>query len=256
MAAARLDALLQQLGSRIAQAETLDGQVLGENAPLVLGWPELDAALPDGGLPRGVVELTCPRALGGATSIALCAVRAAHARDARAWCAWIDPEGTLHAPGMAMAGVDLARLLVVRSPRADLGRISVKVAAARAFDVIVIDMDAIHGAPPLPRASPKKRGPGRAAVLPEVLVRKLALLAIEGGARILLLTDANAKRGAPWPVALRLELSRTPDALALRVAKERRGRVGLVKTVPLRTRPLGDGNSKASPERGQMQGAG
>ena len=239
MAAARLDALLTQLGSRIAQAESLDlapGQ--GEGAPLALGWPELDAALPDGGLPRGVVELTSPHALGGATSVALCAVRAAHARDARAWCAWIDPERTLHAPGMAMAGVDLARLLVVQPPRADLGRISVKVAAARAFDVIVIDMDCVHGAfsPPAPSI---KRGRWRAPVLPEVLVRKLALLAMEGGARILLLTDAHAPRRAPWPVALRLEIARTPDSLALRVAKDRRGRVGVVKTVPLRTRPLG-----------------
>src|SRR2546421_6298879 len=86
-------------------------------APLVLGWPELDAALPDGGLPRGVVELAAPRALGGGTSIALAAMRAAHARDARAWCAWIDPEATLYAPGVAAAGVDRARLLVVRPPR-------------------------------------------------------------------------------------------------------------------------------------------
>ena len=237
MAAARLQAVLLQLGSRIAQAETLDPS-RGESSPLVLGWPELDAALPEGGLPRGVVELTSPGALGGATSVALCAVRAAHARDSRAWCAWLDPERTLHAPGMAMAGIDLSRLLVVQPPRADLGRISVKVAAARAFDVIVIDMDCICGASSPPAPS-KRRGRGRAPVLPEVLVRKLALLALEGGARVLLLTDASAPRRAPWPVALRLELSRTPDSLALRVAKDRRGHSGVVKTVPLRTRPLG-----------------
>src|SRR5579859_1922454 len=94
---------------------------------LPLGWAELDAALPDGGLPRGVVELTSPRALGGATSVALAAVRAAQEKDPRAWCAWLDPDATLYAPGVAMAGVDLARLLVVRPSRAELSRIAVKV---------------------------------------------------------------------------------------------------------------------------------
>src|ERR1700704_1436560 len=86
--------------------------------PLVLSWPGLDEALPDGGLPRGVVEFAAPHALGGSTSVALAAVRAGQARGEKAWCAWIDPEGTLHAPGVVAAGVDLARMLVVRPPRA------------------------------------------------------------------------------------------------------------------------------------------
>jgi hypothetical protein len=70
-----------------------------------------------------------------------------------------------------------------------------------------------------------------------VLVRKLALLAGEGGATVLLLTNASLPRAVPWPVALRLEIARAPESLSLRVAKDRRGRVGLARTVPLRTRP-------------------
>ncbi len=64
-------------------------------------------------------------------------------------------------------------------------------------------------------------------------MRKLALAAEPSGATVLLLTDASKPRAATWPVALRLELSRPePGSLAVRVAKDRRGRVGLARTVP------------------------
>src|SRR5882672_4855560 len=59
-----------------------------ESGALPLSWPGLGDLLPDGGLPRGVVELASPGALGGSTSVALAAVRAGQARGRRAWCAW------------------------------------------------------------------------------------------------------------------------------------------------------------------------
>jgi recombination protein RecA len=210
---------------------------------LPLGWPELDDALPDGGLPRGIVELAAPGKLGGATSVALAAVRAAQARSARAWCAWIDPEGTLHAPGVVAAGVDLTRMLVVRTPRSLLGKVGVKVVSSGAFEVVVVDVDMLSsstssssGAPGVPGAlavSPSPSPSRSRGWAPELLVRKLALAAEPSGATVLLLTDSSKPRAAPWPVALRLELSR-PDAgsLAVRVAKDRRGRVGLARSVP------------------------
>src|SRR5450755_3671456 len=124
-----VEALLAQLGSpgklRLARWDA--------PSTLALSWPGLNDILPDGGLPRGVVELTAPRALGGSTSVALEAVRAGQARLKGAWCAWIDPEGTLHAPGVAAAGVDLTRMLVVRPLRAELARVVVKVIGAGAF---------------------------------------------------------------------------------------------------------------------------
>ena len=68
---------------------------------------------------------------------------------------------------------------------------------------------------------------------PEVLVRKLALSAEASGSTVLLLTDSTRPRAMPWPVALRLELSRpTRNDLVVRVAKDRRGRIGLVRTLP------------------------
>jgi recombination protein RecA len=173
-------------------------------------------------------------------------VRAGQARGEKAWCAWIDPEATLHAPGVVAAGVDVGRMLVVRPPRAHLTRIAVKVVAVGAFEVVVIDMDPVAGAPSA--ALPHDPSFGRRSLPPnppvgqfrtasqknvETFVRKLALAAEPSGTTVLLLTDASRPRAAPLPVALRLELSRPdPRTLRVRVAKERRGRVGVAKAVP------------------------
>jgi recombination protein RecA len=198
-------------------------------AHLATEWPELDAALPDQGFPKGVVELAAPLSLGGGTSIALAAVRAAQRRDARAWCAWIDSEGTLYGPGAARVGVDLDRLLVVRPPRSEIGRVAVKIAEARACEVIVVD-----AAPFVAPSRSSKRG-----LSSEVLIRKLSLAAKQGGATVLLLTDSLAPRAVPWAVALRLELGRAPGHLVVKVAKDQRGRVGGPKSiVPMKTRPI------------------
>jgi hypothetical protein len=243
MSAARdVEALLARIGAHIGVAgavalSTSPTSPRDEDAPgpLQVAWPGLGDVLPDGGLPRGVVELAAVRALGGSTSVALAAVRAGQGRGPRAWCAWIDPEATLHAPGVVAAGVALDRMLVVRPPRAELGRVAVKVVASGAFEVIVIDVDAVPCAPPgeaLPRpvGHSARRAPPND---PQVLVRKLALKAEESGATVVLLTDSTRPRAVPWPVALRLELSRpTRHELTVRVAKERRGRAGVVKTVP------------------------
>ncbi len=201
---------------------------------LALPWPDLGDLLPDGGLPRGVVEFAAPHALGGSTSVALAAVRAGQLRARSAWCAWIDPEGTLHAPGVVAAGVDLDRMLVVRPPRAELARVAVKIVGAGAFEVVVVDFDAVPGASAEPSAA--KVGGAvkkKKTWAPEVLVRKLALSAEASGSTVLLLTDSMRPRAMPWPVALRLELSRpTRNDLVVRVAKDRRGRIGLMRTLP------------------------
>lgn len=225
MTSEALKDVLRAIGSRIHQGAEEAGSV----PHLPLDWPELDALLPDGGLPRAVVELASlapiPHAYPGATSIALAALRATHRRDARAWCAWIDPESTLYAPGLVQAGVELDRLLVVRPPPDKAARVAVKVVSSAAFEVVAIDMTS------LVHASQRKR-----AWPPEVLVRKLALAAEQTGCTVLLLTEPGGTgRAMPWPVAMRVEIERTEDALQVRIPKERRGRVALRKTeVPMR----------------------
>ncbi len=244
-----LDQLLSQFGSSVSIANA-DHRAL-EARSLATGWPEFDALLPDGGLPAGVVEITANRALGGATLTALTAVRAAHANDAAAWCAWIDPWGTLHGPGVAMAGVDLDRLFVVRPPLGALAKIAVKIARSQAFQVVVVDLDPMGvTVDPRPAYEPTRRPKNgersprarsgeqasRESVV-ELLVRKLALLAHEGGMTILLLSNGSFRRSSPLPVALRLELTRSLTGLDVRIAKDRHGRIGLAKTIPLASRP-------------------
>jgi recombination protein RecA len=222
---AAVEALLARLGSKVDRAD----RALARPPALSLEWPEVDALLPDGGLPRGVVEIATPRALGGATSFALAAVRAAQRKDSRAWCAWIDPEATLYGPGAARAGIDLSRLLVVRPSRSEIGRVAVKVCASRGLDVVVVDLD------PIPFANVSSEAPKKRRTIPEAtIVRRLALAAEEAGATVLLLSDANASR-APMPVALRIEMTRTSAAdVTMRVAKDRFGRIGLARAVPFR----------------------
>lgn len=251
MAAAHdVESLLARFGSagklRIARTDAPSSR----SRALALSWPDLEAILPDGGLPRGVVELAAPRALGGSTSVALAAICAGQTRGTSTWCAWLDPEGTLYAPGVAAAGVELSRMLVVRPPRAQLGRVAVKVVASGAFEVVAIDLDAVPGAGILVTAGASRRSTEhthkqpneqkqqkqRRAWAPEVLVRKLALAAEPNGSTVLLLTDTSKPRAVPWPVALRLELSSpSPCELVVRVAKDKRGRIGLAKTIPFRS---------------------
>lgn len=235
---------------------------------LPIDWPELERLLPGGGLSRGVVEIASAVSLarassraplftmrGGASTLALAAIRAAHASvaggisraqhgDPQAWCAWISPEGapSLYAPAVAQAGVDLDRLLVVRPPVEALARTAVKVATSAAFEVVVIDATSPSGLdgrvpgmlarmiasdvgerppsthPTRPRSpSPRARVPGA------VVVRRLALASEETGTSFLVLSNIYASRAVPWPVAMRLEVERRPDALSVRVTKDRRG---------------------------------
>jgi hypothetical protein len=199
---------------------------------LPIGWGKLDEALPDAGLPRGaVVEIASPYGLARASSIALAACASAQAEatqrggkeSAGAWCAWIDPSCTLFAPGVARAGVDLTRLLVVEPEAEDVARIATRVVSSGAFAVVVIDLAGVPG----------KRAVQRLDrwVNP---VRRLCL-AVEGSeTTIILLTDAHAPRAMPLPVALRIEIDRAvEDVLILRIAKERRGRVAPAVAISL-----------------------
>ena len=198
---------------------------------LPLEWPELARVLPDGGLPLGVIELASPvtktgTMAGGATTIALAAVSAIHAKNPRAWCAWVTPSSTpmLYAPAVAQADVDLDRLLVVRPEPSALARTVVKVAASGAFDLVVIDAQHSGLDGRLDTASGGARRGAPPRVDGSVVVRKLALDAEERGTASILLTNVYAPRSLQWPVALRLEVERRTDAIAISVTKDRRGR--------------------------------
>jgi len=173
-----------------------------------------------------VVELSVAGGAAAATSIALAACRAAQARSSErggeaAWCAFVDPSGTLHGPGVARSGVALERLLVVRPPLDALTRVAVRMVESQAFAVVVIDLAGMPGAPlHIPLGSWPR------------IVRRLALALESTEGIALLVTDAGAARPLPLPVSQRIELAR-PEAeqLAVRVAKDRRGRISAPRTV-------------------------
>lgn len=233
--------------TELARLGVLQGTeaLLPARSVLGLDWPELEAALPDHGLPRGVVEiaalprlhgkisssssaLSCPESMrGGATSIAIAAMRSMHALDVHAWCAWISPAHaeipSLYAPALAQAGVDLERLLIVRPPPQALARTAVKVASSGAFALVVIDVPHRYDFGGVKTASRRSTSPYSTHDAGAVLVRKLALAVEENGTTSLLLTSALAPRAVPWPVAMRIEVERRPDTLSVRITKDRRG---------------------------------
>ncbi|MFO0555731.1 MAG: recombinase A [Polyangiaceae bacterium] len=215
-----------------SQESVENGEARAKTLPLGLASPaRLDELLPDGGLPCGaVVELTTPRSLGRATSVALAAcasaqelarARAVDSQTAGAWCAFVDPWRTLHTPAVLRARVDPTRLLVVRPSIEALARSVIRIAESRVFAVIVVDTSAPPGASNLGTVRLDRWS---------TVVRRLAI-ALEGtDTTLIVLTDATAPRSIHLPVAMRLDLARVGDSLVgdrwvARISKERFGRV-------------------------------
>ena len=81
---------------------------------LSTGFPLLDAELPGGGWPRGALIEIMPRTTGiGELSLLLPTL--ARLVDDRRWLAWIDPPYIPYAPALAAAGIELSRVLCVKS---------------------------------------------------------------------------------------------------------------------------------------------
>jgi recombination protein RecA len=145
------------------------------------------------------------------------------------WCTFVDPFGSLYAPGVAQAGVNLERLLVVRPSLQALSRIVVRLVEARAFALVVVDTFSLV-------ARPIAKGTTQVDLAKWVnVVRRLNTAVANTHSAVLLLTDKNAPRPLPLPVALRLELSCTePGVLQARVGKEKHGRVTMGHTITCR----------------------
>jgi len=203
-------ALVRALRGEAKESRSGDGFSLGV----------LDEVLPDSGFLRGgVVELSLRRGAPG-TSLVLAACQAVQASAERLgnavpWCAFVDPTETLHAPGVAAAGVRLDRLLVVRPPLEALPRTVLGLAKSAAFELVIVDLTGVHG-----------RAPRISLHVWPRFVRRLAL-EVDGTRRsVVLLTETEAPRPLSLPVAQRIEIERPRlDRLIARVAKDRRGLV-------------------------------
>jgi protein ImuA len=182
--------------------------------------PEIDALLPGGGFRRGALTELVGGPASGKTAIALALFAAL---DPEELAAYVDGQGQLYPPAAEGAGVDLARLLVVRpEARASGATIADRdpaVAAlwaaeallgSGAFAAVAIDI-------PAPRAL---RGAEAAA-------RRLQAAAEKGGAVGLWLSAPGAA-SLRVPAAARLEMSATEGRVVGRRqgAPSARGRAG------------------------------
>jgi recombination protein RecA len=215
----------QDLNALVGAAKYLEPK---SNA-VALGIEAFDAVLPDGGLPRGQVTEVAVQSPAQATSLALWACRAAQreakTRGSEAWCAFIDPSQSLFAPALGPAGVDASKLLVVRPLDEAVDRVAVKLAEAQVFSVVVIDLVHAAGAANGLESPLNEGAPSLSRW--EKIVRRLSVAIAGTATQVILLTDLNARRALPLPVALRLELQRpSRDRLRLSVAKDKFGRVG------------------------------
>jgi protein ImuA len=78
------------------------------------GFPALDAELPGGGWPAGTLTEILPRHQ-GIGELRLLGTALAHLARAGRCLAWIAPPHLPYAPALAAAGIDLERLLIVRT---------------------------------------------------------------------------------------------------------------------------------------------
>ncbi|MEO7034077.1 MAG: recombinase A [Polyangiaceae bacterium] len=214
------------------QGVSIGSAVLGNDAPnagFSLGVEALNRVLPDHGLPRGaVIELSIQGGSALGTSLGLAACRGAQqaavdrggsARDV--WCAFLDPTGTLYGPGVAAAGVELERLLVVRPSVEALSRVALRIVESAACAVTVIDLLGVPG---------QLLGVNLTGWLR--VVRRLAM-GVDGTAHsVILLTDASEQRPLPLPVSQRIELARPSEGkLSVRIAKDKQGRISAPRSI-------------------------
>lgn len=185
-------------------------------ATLATGFEELDAVLPGGGWPVGALtEILSEHPGSGESSLPLPAL----GRLSRAgrWLIWVAPPCIPYAPTLRAAGLDLARLLLVRRPDA----------AVQA---------------PQPKQSlwaleQALRFPGCGAALGWLrtasmqVLRRLQLAAEAGQSWGILYRPAHAA-GQPSPAALRLLLGANGESVRVEILKCRGGRRGAVVDLP------------------------
>ena len=114
--------------SRAAELARLKGRLRdlerggrGAGGALSLGVPELDAALPEGGLALGAVHelIAADPADGSVFDLAARWLGLAQRRQAGTWVLWCGRAERLYGPGLVQLGLDPARLVTVRSARAE-----------------------------------------------------------------------------------------------------------------------------------------
>jgi hypothetical protein len=178
------------------------------------GWASLNELLGGGWPPGQLTELQVSAPGAGELGLLLPALarltRASAVAAALRWVALIAPPYLPYAPALAQAGVDLARLLLVRVRRDRTG-------AARERDTLWAFEQALHSASCAAVI-------GWADSVTPTALRRLQLAA-EGSGAWVVLVRSDGCCGLPSPAPLRLRLTRgsTASRLRLEVLKRRGG---------------------------------
>ncbi len=133
--------VLEALRREIRQIEIPDE---AETACMSLGIPEIDGALPGGGLRAGCVH----EIVGDETATGFCAVLLAHAGRAPGPLMWLACGDDLYLPGLVRYGIEPGRLLVVSGlrRRADMLWAMEEALRCRSLRGVVAEVDTLDRA--------------------------------------------------------------------------------------------------------------
>jgi len=184
------------------------------------GFPELDAELPGGGWPAGALSEILPAHQGiGELRLLGPALAALTRRGLR--LAWIAPPHLPYAPALAAAGIDISRLIIVRtrSPKDTLWATEQALASNACGAVLAWPQTAKYAE-----------------------LRRLQIAA-EGGRALAFLFRLPETAGESSPAALRIALGTAQGGLAVRVLKRRGAPLAFPILLPamppaVRARPL------------------
>lgn len=179
-----------------------DQSGLSQSPGLPTGCSVLDRCLPGGGWPRqGLIELLADRSGIGELSLLMPALAALCSEKCESgWLAWVSPPYQPYAPALAASGIDIDRVLVVRSgPAAWVMEQALRSGSCSAVLgwVDAIDMQSL---------------------------RRLQLAAEQGCCLAVLFRRLHA-RHEPTPAVLRIALEAGQHALTLQIEKSRGGRL-------------------------------
>lgn len=190
----------QQLLDRLPEKLRQNGLVRLASVPEAL-QPSARPRLLDVVSP-GLVELSLERGDSVGTELGLRLASELQREPSRPWVAFVDPLGTLHAPGVSARGVLLDRLLVLRPRQEALRRVLVRLVESEIFALVVVDL---AGTP----TEPIEEHLGG-----WVRVTRRLSVALRGQAqRVLLLTSRKAARPLPLAVSRRLEVTQVGPLL-------------------------------------------
>ena len=215
---AALDALLKHpalwRGGRCAQTA---GEVIAS------GYGELDAVLPGGGWPRGALTEILP-AHAGIGELRLLLPALARLSQESGWQAWVAPRHVPYAPALGAAGIELARVLVVR-PQApgDTWWAAEQALRSGACSAVLAWL-----------AAPDERR-----------LRRLQLAAETGRSWCVLFRPARDV-GQRSPAALRLALEPAADGVTVHVVKRRGAPLNRPLRLALAPRPAGGPSEKSA----------